>query len=64
MRKDKVIKLEFSGKRVEKIEYHPRKINSEEVVQGFIALVSAHQSSNQTIELKPPAQDEDGENSV
>ena len=44
-----------------RIEAHCRKIGSEEIVEGYIALVSTRMSRDHKIEIKPLRKDEGGE---
>lgn len=57
----KTITPYISRKRMGRIEAHCRKIGSEEIVEGYIALVSTRMSRDNKIEIKPLRKDKDGE---
>ncbi|MFC1832671.1 hypothetical protein ACFL0S_11735 [Thermodesulfobacteriota bacterium] len=57
----KTITPYISKNRMGRIEAHCRKIGSEEIVEGYIALVSTRMSRDNKIEIKPLRKDEGGE---
>ena len=51
----------ISRQRIERIEAHCTKINSEEMVERYIALVSARLARDHVIRIKPLKKEDDGE---
>lgn len=54
----------ISRNKIERIESHCRKIDSEEIVERYLALISTRRPRDNRIEIKPLKQDGSGEQSA
>ena len=54
----------ISRNKIERIESHYRKIDSEEIVERYLALISTRRPRDNRIEIKPLKQDGSGEQSA
>lgn len=61
MEKDTRIMLDLSRQRIEAIEQRCRKMRSEAIADGVMALVSARLFKDQRIQLKPAEEPQGGE---